>query len=98
MMRIMVKAVADMNHPDNAGNIALHNSMLGHSTIVLQEYFKAHAVNQPRLAISYEVSRSKYIEILRILIDAGADVNRVDKEGKSPLYTAVLQNNADAVS
>jgi hypothetical protein len=42
-------------------------------------------------------ARAGYIEMLRLLLDAGADPNNVGPQGQSPLVLAVIHRNDDAI-
>jgi ankyrin repeat protein len=48
--------------------------------------------------LSYFLSDPRYLELLQLFINAGADVNKKNERGQTPLQVAILNDNFDAVN
>ena len=41
------------------------------------------------------VSEMGHVEVARLLVESGADVNKANEDGRIPLYEASLNNNVE---
>jgi ankyrin repeat protein len=103
IVRMLVAAGADVNVADKDGETPLHEACItgvyGIVTTLLHasaiDVNKVNAQGETALLVAAGSPRGYVPEIVEALIRAGADVNKADNTGKSPLAVALLLNRTD---
>lgn len=77
-VKALLEAGADVNKADRKGRTSLHKVAVvaEEASIEMQQ-------------IQYRIDDKNYIEVMNILFEAGADVNKVDEHGDTPLHIAL---------
>jgi len=94
MAELIVRAGASLNYPPSLGCAAIH----GHAATT--RILLAAGASIPTLILHELVlcKAAKCIETLILLIQAGADVNELDKDGLTPLVAAAWNGSTEMVS
>ncbi|KAL4487131.1 hypothetical protein ABPG72_001583 [Tetrahymena utriculariae] len=101
----LVKKGAFIDSTDTKGRTAFHYACCGNSAKIIvlfigicPEIIEAQDINQ-LTGLHYSILNSslKQIDIVRTLIEFGANVNSRDKEGKTPLYYAAEQGRTRVI-
>ncbi|KAK7074366.1 hypothetical protein SK128_009451 [Halocaridina rubra] len=79
------------------GYIPLHPAMPERQTQFVRELLNSEKMRKENLLSFLKTTLIGHIEIFKMLIDAGADVNAIDKNGYTPLHVAVAAGKADVV-
>ena len=94
----LARSGADVNIPDNEGRTPLYLTIIKQSLAILQCLTKHNLdVNQsimdiPPLHLAIDASTDSTIDFISLLLNQGAEVNKPDTQGRSPLYFAIKQN------
>ena len=96
MVELLLKRGADVNATDGTGGTALHIATQNGFRTVAEMLLSFHAdpnarnadSNQRRTPLHFAASLG-HIEMMKLLIGAGADVNAKDKVGSTPLFDAI---------
>ena len=97
VLRTLLAHGADANARDVNRRTALDNALCSEDADNVRLLLEGGAkVNQPGL-LSYVIRRCMNREILRVMIEHGADVNMRDEEGDTALHEAVDMSSAETV-
>ncbi|XP_050411361.1 putative ankyrin repeat protein RF_0381 [Patella vulgata] len=95
---------ADVNEPGGCGETPVLLAVIGRSVEILKELLKAGCdVNKPNgeplRASIRQLSEDMTVEkiIIKMLLEAGADVNLFDEDGVTPLMVAAQQRNGELI-
>ncbi len=89
ILELLLNHGADVNAKDRAGNTSLHMASFNWSNWVASDWF--NSMGQETWCwteIKLETSDMS-LDVTRLLLDHGADVNAVDIRGETPLYNAI---------
>ncbi len=100
--KVLVNAGADVNLKSDEGYTPLSNAVSNNKQITVK-YLISNGANigekNGKLGVSvlHKACMNGNLEIAKILVDAGADVNFKSDEGFTPLYVAVQKNHISIV-
>lgn len=107
-LKLLVKNGADVNAQNSKGNTPLHNACEGHSIakdrilaallglgadVNVQNDLGQTCMHLFRATSSFGASKDKELELPKSIIGAGANLEIQDRDGKTVLLSAVIQNN-----
>jgi ankyrin repeat protein len=103
IVRLFIEAGADVNAQTRQGQTpgwVLPNSVagFGHGVGIVRGGLPPRGSRQPipgTLTPLLYAARDGRLEVARVLLDAGADINRTDANGITPLISAVVNNRVD---
>jgi ankyrin repeat protein len=103
IVRLLIEAGADVNTQTRQGqtpNWVLPNSVagFGHGVGIVRGGLPPRGSRQPipgALTPLLYASRDGRLETARVLLDAGADINKTDANGITPLISAIVNNRVD---
>jgi len=102
IVKVLVDAGADVNHKDNIGFTCFYAAVQEkHKPIIEYLLSKGVRVNETNGQNNdtplHKACVSGSLEVVKILVNAGADINAVNKQGKSSLDFAVENNHQSIV-
>lgn len=102
LVRLLLEAGADLESPDKLGSRPLHwGTRSGEPGVVRQllEWggVEVDSCNEQGRTPLYCASIMRHLGIVRLLINANADVNKADKEQMCPLYVATQRGFVEVV-
>ena len=103
IVRMLIEARADVNAQTRAGrtpNWVLPNSVpgFGHGVGIVRGGLPPRGSRQPipgALTPLLYAARDGRLEVARVLLDAGADIDKTDANGITPLISAIVNNRVD---
>ncbi|WP_353281388.1 ankyrin repeat domain-containing protein [Wolbachia endosymbiont (group B) of Horisme vitalbata] len=98
IVEFLISKEADVNAKDSLNSTALHYAALYDHTKITKALFRIEAdfdVDEPLFL--HNAAKNGQVDIVNALIKAGADVNAVDKYGKTPLDYAKNQDVVKAL-
>jgi ankyrin repeat protein len=90
-----------VDHPIKARTSALHAaSRVGNSGYVevLIEHVDANLVDESQETALHVCARSGFVDVVKVLLSAGADVASVNSNGCTPLHLAALSGHSETVA
>lgn len=100
IVKLLVDAGALLSHKTSRGSIPLHVATASTARVLLQ-HRKRFNIDEPNnyktTPLHYAIRWSKSTELIKVLIDSGADLNLQDKGGNTPLSWAAFNGNREAV-
>lgn len=104
IFKVLIEAGANVNASDDDEITPLHLAVNSHNTAIVKLLIDAgadvHAKSKDKFGTKdftplHEVARWGSPEVLKILIEAGANINSTDSSGRTPLLTALDNENFD---
>lgn len=99
IVRMLLEASANVQHCANNGQTALHDASANGSDELVSALLQANADPHPACALGVtalsSATRNKSpSNVMRVLLNANADINAVDHKGYTPLIHATIHDNA----
>ena len=104
IIKVLISSGSDVNSKDNLGNIPLYKMIGLNNLAVVKTMIKSgldpNVENIKGQTLLERAVKSNYIDpnIIRVLVEAGADINHKDKNGNSYLNTSIKNKNTNIIN